>query len=137
MSELAYEVRRATKEDVTSILADKGIAARLGKKKIEEITDSDGTFLLSYKSYYTIFTYEALTIPGLYEVHIACPTSSIRASRLLCLSIIDWVLKGEGRKGKGIVTSCPEGKIANLVRKLGFQEVGVLKDELVFIYLLR
>ena len=57
----------------------------------------------------------------IFEMHIACPKESIRASRLLSIGVMEWLF--EEQEAKVLMTSCPEGKTANMIRKLGATEV--------------
>jgi len=56
---------------------------------------------------------------GLYEAHIAMPRRDVIASRWLTYCMLRWLF---GNGARRIITNCPEGKIANLARKLGMRE---------------
>jgi len=81
-------------------------------------------YILRYKQYSMLFiVHEAHKEAGIYECHVACPADSIVASRVLTLSAMNWFFKEHAPDAAGLITSCPEGKIANMCRKIGFKEV--------------
>jgi hypothetical protein len=69
---------------------------------------------------------------GIYSFHVACPKSSIRGSRTLVLAAMSWVLDTYKQDLKALTTECPEGKMANLCRKLGAIEIKSFKDRVHF-----
>lgn len=76
--------------------------------------------IVEYGSYRTLFELQRRT-HGVYEIHIACPRASVRASRVMSLALMLYSLTELG--AAGLITKCPEGKIANMIRKLGAKEV--------------
>lgn len=70
---------------------------------------------------------------GMYEFHIACPKASIPASRVLAKAIMLWVFVHLGDECKGLITNCPEGKIANFCRKLGGKQILKKKGTVYFV----
>lgn len=94
------------------------------------------SYVSSFGKYSLLFTL-AKAGKGLYETHIACPTDSIRASRLLVLGGMQWLASIHDTDTRGIFTTCPEGKIANFVRRLRFEQTGKVGDMLFFAYVFK
>lgn len=91
-------------------------------------------YILKYKQYSMLFiVWKVAGDSGIYECHVACPSDSIVASRVLTLSAMNWFFKEYKPEAKGLITSCPEGKIANMCRKIGFTEVK-REDSLDLVY---
>ena len=67
--------------------------------------------------------------PRVYEFHIAAPKKDIGASRKLSLELMEWLFTHGAKK---LVSNCPEGKIANLARKVGMR-VYARNDQTVFV----
>lgn len=61
--------------------------------------------------------------PDLCGIHIACPKDSIVASRMLALACTAWALLVAYPTHRVLTTSCPEGKIANMIRKVGAKQI--------------
>jgi hypothetical protein len=61
--------------------------------------------------------------PDLCGIHIACPKDSIVASRILAMAGTAYALLIAYPTHRVITTSCPEGKIANMIRKIGAKQV--------------
>ena len=66
---------------------------------------------------------------GCYEAHIAMPKREIRASRWLAYQLLAWLFSHGANR---VQTNCPEGKIANLARKLGMFETGKMNGTIYF-----
>ena len=64
-----------------------------------------------------------------YEVHIASPKDSIPYCRVLTKAVLSWLFEHGASK---IITSCPEGKIANLARKTGLTEIDSINGLVYF-----
>ena len=67
--------------------------------------------------------------PRVYEFHVAAPKKDIGASRKLSLELMEWLFTHGAKK---LVSNCPEGKIANLARKVGMR-VYARNDQTVFV----
>lgn len=128
----SVQITKATPEQYYAAVTSPNIAEAI-KDCNEGIAPSyqENSYLASFRSYSLIFTLAKMG-EDVYETHIACPKDSIRASRLLVLGGMQWLY--DRSKPKAIFTTCPEGKIANFVRKLGFNQVAVSGDNLVFLY---
>lgn len=123
----SYEllIDKATLEDYTSIIKNSG------KDVITPYSDSFHT--VSYRDYKLLFSFQLL-YPDIYEIHIVCPKDSILASRALSLYVISWI-RSKYSNTKALVTNCPEGKagkIANMVKRLGFRQVN--ETDFIYIY---
>jgi len=70
-----------------------------------------------------MFVFWALEDEGVYEVHIAAKQDreSLLLSRRMALYITEWLFAHGASK---LVTNCPEGRIANMARKIGYTEAG-------------
>lgn len=66
---------------------------------------------------------------SVYEVHIASPKKSVIKSRGLAREVIEFAFNAGARK---VITNCPEGKIANMARKLGMVEFKREQDKIWF-----
>lgn len=134
-SDFNFNVRHATEEEFYSIIREPQLHAPILKELggREPIYEKAICYLISIRAYRLLFTLKEKQ-DGLWEVHIACPRDSIRASRVLILAGVKWISL-ERKEIKGLITSCPEGKIANMCRKLGFTEIqkDIQKDKLYFI----
>lgn len=77
-------------------------------------------YLASFNSYKLLFFFfEHLRLDDVYEIHIACPRDSIRASRVLATLAAKWIAKTGTIGVKALITKCPKGKISNMCTKLG------------------
>lgn len=127
-----FNIQPATESEYFSIVNEPGLLERIkeGNEGKPPVYNADSTYILRYKKYRLIFTLKDLGA-GIYETHIACPKDSIRASRILVLAGIRWI--AHEKAPIALLTSCPEGKIANMCRKIGFIEVKKIKDKVYFI----
>jgi hypothetical protein len=67
------------------------------------------------------------------EIHIACAKDSRVASRALCFAILRHLRATSTYKY--VLTTCPEGTMSNLARKLGFVDTGArAEDKLCFAF---
>ena len=131
------KVRKATAEEfaayVTHPSRAEAILAGNGGITPEYCEES----YISYSGKYSLlFTLDELT-PGIYETHICCLPDSIRYSRVLVLGGMQWLVKEHNPATKGIFTSCPKGKIANFVRRLGFNKLDTVGDKIFFSYVFK
>lgn len=135
-----FTIHEATISESATILNEPQILANLRLKDSTSITGEGHTYyIISYKEYKAMFSFwETEKTPGLYEVHTAIPKNSLRACRLLILAAMDWGFR-EGCPGvKAYISSAPEGKIANFLRKLGFRELNAKAgNKLIFMYINR
>lgn len=77
-------------------------------------------YLASFNQYSLLFFFfEHPRLDDVYEIHIACPRNSIRASRVLATLAAKWIAKIGTIGAKALITKCPKGKISNMCRKLG------------------
>lgn len=129
-----FNIRYATEEEFYSIVREPQLDARITKSRNgKKLKYTKGFYhLISYKDFRLIFSLRGER-KGVFEVHIACPKDSIRASRLLLMGALSWVLE-KRKEVKVLVTSCPEGKIANMCRKLGFKQVKQEHGKLYFMF---
>jgi hypothetical protein len=109
-----FEVRLATLGEKEEILADAALS------HLPNITTTP--HIIIYNSFRMLFEFN-LKAGGIYEVHVACPKDSRQASRILALAMCAWLFKVGVSGITGLITSCPEGKIANMIRKIGGTEV--------------
>lgn len=130
-----FEVRKATETEISTILQEPQLLARLGLKDITKLKGFKHLpHIIEFKNYRLLFTFWEVAVKDVYEVHIACPKNSIIASRALSLGILDWMFSPSSElEAKAIVTSCPEGKIANMCRKIGFREIKKKSNKVYFI----
>lgn len=133
-----FSFRLASQEEVLDILREKHLIALLAPKS-RTLTELAGAIALrqprymlaSYKQYHTLFRADDLG-NNLCDVHIACPKASKVASRILVLGLCAWLFKLSELRPKTLMTSCPEGKIANMLRKVGAVEVKTLNGKVYF-----
>lgn len=123
-------IRKATLAEQFNVFKEPRLLAVLpGKPKLDSLEkylrvmgfDQYLIILGKYRMLFECYPYGR--VQDAMEVHIACPKDSIRASRALGLILTKYVFDTYPET-KGLVTSCPEGKIANLCRKLGGVKVG-------------
>lgn len=135
IKDFTFEV--ATADEVLAILSEKRLIGLVSKKKT--LTDLAATlhlkprlyYIVKYKQYRTLFETKQLA-HNTCEVHIACPKDSLIASRILVLALCAWLLKVSELAPSALITSCPEGKIANMLRKIGTKEVKRVGDKIYF-----
>jgi hypothetical protein len=82
-------------------------------------------------NYKLLFHYSSLG-EGVWDIHIGCPKDSIRASRKLSLAAMQYVAHKNESCFRALTTNCPEGKIANMCRKLGATEIKTLNSRVYF-----
>lgn len=122
-----FEVRLATYEEVYSVLREPKLLDVVGLSSEKELpeyfqTRSNKFHIVKYKGDCIIFVFKEVCL-GVFEFHMACPESSKKSSRILAYAALKWIYLGEGNYVKHFYTSCPEGKIANFIRKFGAREV--------------
>lgn len=111
------EVRLASEAEALEIVSEPATVQRINKvpehmTRQPWIIEDDGRRMMF------VFWWDS---PGVYEAHIAMPKRDVIASRWLTYNLLWWLFDHGADR---IITSCPEGKIANLARKLGMQETG-------------
>lgn len=131
-----YTVTLATSKDCLEILDEPRLLAVLPVDTradlIRFVTNHRPAFhTLRYKQYHLVFWYRHI-MADIYEVHVACPTDSIIACRVLLACMVEWVFKVGAPECIGLTTKCPEGKIANTLRKLGCIEFNKLGGSVYF-----
>jgi len=134
-----FEIRLATMDECLDILSEPRLLAVLPIEGItylyKYIQDSEHPYyILKYKQYSMLFVVWKVNTnqeASIYECHVGCPRNSIVASRVLTLAAMNWFFKEAVPEAAGLITSCPEGKIANMCRKIGFKEVKK-QDDLVY-----
>ncbi len=130
-----FKVQPASREDCLDLLDTPAVLESFGLSSFDELptcldTYADPFYKLTYKKYRLLFTYFERNA-GVYEIHLACPKDSVIASRVLSLYIIHWMFKLSGLNPVVLTTNCPEGKIANMLRKMGTTE---LKTDSSWVY---
>lgn len=133
---LGFKVQIASRDDCLAMLATPAILESFGLNTSTELpayldSYADTFYKLSYTKYRLIFTYFERSA-GVYEIHLACPQDSTRASRLLSLYIIYWMFRDSGLNPIALTTNCPEGKIANMLRKMGTTELKTINNLVYF-----
>lgn len=133
-----FDISVADKEDCLEILAEPQLLAAINLTSPSELpaylAESRFVyFLIEYGSYRMLFHYTHKEA-GLYEAHMACPKDSILASRALTLAGLLWVFSLQNIEAKGIITDCPKGKIANMLKKIGGKAVGSVGAKQYFLF---
>jgi hypothetical protein len=134
-----FEIRLAAMDECLDILSEPRLLSLLPIEDIsclhKHIQDSEHPrYIVKYKQYTMLFViWRVHAEAGIYEIHVACPKDSIIASRVLTLATMGWVFKDSNLEAKALLTSCPEGKIANMCRKIGFKEIKKQDDLVYFI----
>lgn len=137
-----FTFRKARVDDILRVMSDSKIMESLSIKDDDPIVDD----LINSTEYdifraaiesesYALETYEMLVqliwhSNKVVEAHIACPRSSVVASRALILSIL---VELKTLYGVQLVfTTCPKGIIANTCRKVGMINVGNVGEHKVY-----
>jgi hypothetical protein len=134
-----FEIRLATMDECLDIMSEPRLLSLLPIEGItylyKYIQDSEyPRYIVKYKQYSMLFVvWEVYAETSIYEIHVACPSNSIIASRVLTLATMNWIFKESGLSVKALLTSCPEGKIANMCRKIGFKEIKKVGDLVYFL----
>jgi len=136
VSKPTFKVNYATPEQSLDILSEPQLFAALPLDNLSELPGYISTrkiplYIITFKSFKMLFKVFEVK-EGIHECHVACPKDSIRASRALTLASMQWFFKEAYPEAKGLITSCPEGKIANMCRKIGFKEVRKENDLVYF-----
>lgn len=145
MSELVtlpkgFNVYEATPTECLDILSESQILKHIPVKSVSELPDYIRThkhlfYISGFRKYKMLFFfYEREYMKDVYDIHIACPRNSIVASRVLVTMAAKWILDTGTTGAKALVTSCPEGKIANMCRKLGGIELRRGEKNLYFMF---
>ena len=72
---------------------------------------------------------------NIYDFHVACPRGSIIYSRQMVVIALAWVFHSRKDYLRALTTDCPEGKMANLCRKVGAREIKSHKGRVHFLML--
>lgn len=133
-----FDIGIADIEDCLEILAEPQLLAALHLTSPDELPNHLATsnrvyYTIEYGKYKLVFCWFKVA-PYLYEAHIACPKASIVASRLLTLAALVWVFRLQSIDVRGIITSCPRGKMANMIRKIGGKLLSKDYDFLYFMF---
>lgn len=119
-------IRLASMAEAVEILSDKNITQRINYQG-DAFTVQP--WVVEKNHHKLLFVFWPQDVYDNYEMHIACPKASILKSRELTRVALNWLRE----KGvKSIATYCPEGKIANMARKLHFTELGKEGDTVFF-----
>lgn len=120
-----FTIRRATDREVEKIVSDPTLIKKLGS----EVDYTANYWLCMYLDYVLLFKFWQVE-EGMYEVHIAVPRASIVASRALILGGLNWLFSVGAPDCDLLQTTCPLGKISNMLRKLGWTNVTAVGTEL-------
>lgn len=131
-----FKVRLATVNEVVDIISEPRLLSAVNLKSVDEIADyfhksEDKFYLIEFKQNSLLFKFKEVCL-GVFEFHVACPERSRTASRLLAYSAMKWIYLKEGHYVKYFYTNCPEGKIANFIRKFGAKEIKRTGDVIHF-----
>lgn len=133
-----FEIRLATMDECLDIMSEPRLLALLPIPSItylyKYIQDTEyPRYIVKYRQYSMLFVvWKVHEGASIYESHVACPKTSIVASRVLTLAAMNWVFKESKLGAEALITSCPEGKIANMCRKVGFKEIKKQGDLVYF-----
>lgn len=118
-------IRLCSADEAIKILNQPQIAERVGL-----LTDKLSVQpWISYQGNYKMLFVFWLVSDGVYEMHIACPKKSIIKSRELAIEALNFALSNGANV---VITNCPEGKIANMARKIGMTETKIETDKIWF-----
>jgi len=123
-------IRAASKEEILSILCESQIASKLARPVLECLGEENSYIIIIYDQYRMLASVQRTNTKGTYEVHIACPRDSIRASRLLAYIGMKWIIADPNIKAKVLITTAPLGKISNFLKKLKFKQLELLPNGL-------
>ena len=105
-------IRLATEDEAISILSEEKTVRRINKVPEHVVYQP---WMAEQEGHRMLFFFWS-THGLVFDVHIASPECSIIKCRSLAKEIMDWVFSMGATK---ITTNCPEGKIANMARKMG------------------
>lgn len=108
-------IRIATQKEAVDLFNKTEIINRVGKKANSFIYQPFIAFNANSEMLFVFWSND----DGSVEIHIAQPREYIHSSRELCGKIINWLFDHGAQR---VVTSAPEGKIANLARKVGMRK---------------
>lgn len=131
-----FEVRLATLEEVCIILREPRLLSAVNLTSASDIPEyfhslKYSLYLAKHKEDSLLFMFKEICL-GVFEVHIACPERSKLKSRLLAYVALKWIYLRDGHYVKYFYTSCPEGKIANFIRKFGATQIKRTGDTVHF-----
>lgn len=120
-----FKVTEATPVESYEILSEPQLIKHLPIQGIYQLPDYIRThrYILHLASFgkhdLLFFFFEHARLDDVYEIHIACPRNSIRASRVLATLAAKWIASKGTIGAKALITKCPKGKISNMCTKLG------------------
>lgn len=128
-----FYIRPAHRDEIISILSEHQIATKLDRPVLDCLNPSASHILICLNNYKLLVSLKLIgeKSDGAYEVHIACPRASIKASRVLVMLGLRWIVTDNNFLAKKLITQAPKGKILNFCLKLGFKQVA---DELIYIF---
>lgn len=128
-----FEVREATNAEIYSLLEDFSLRCKITLPgALDTLGFKHTPYVIKLDPYIMLFNLWEVK-GGLYQIHIICPRAHTKGSRALALAAMTWAFSREELGVKALLTMCPEGKIANMVRKLGFRKIKQLEDQCYFI----
>lgn len=116
----SYTVRVATRIEASLILSEPQIASKLAKSVSQILASGKVYWLLEYSNYQLLVSLTSTEEEGVVDAHIACPKSSILASRILTLLAMEWIARTVDASTKELITTVPNTKMANFARKVGW-----------------
>lgn len=108
-------IRLASQEEAIDILNEPQNANRIGLVTEKLIYQPWMVELKDKKMMFVFWMLDKETC----EVHIACKKDSILKCREMSKEVLDFLF---GYRVNRVITNCPEGKIANMAKKMGMTE---------------
>jgi hypothetical protein len=120
-------IKTATHEECLDILSEPRLfnllSIKPGVTLDEFLKTTDVVFrILVYGKYKTLFRVECIG-HGNYTFHLMCPAASIPQSRKMTILAIYWAFYVYKGCILALYCTCPQGKMANLARKVGATEL--------------
>jgi hypothetical protein len=116
-------ITAATEEEKLAILDEKRITRDLGPELKATLLRLDIPLYMIHFEHYSMLFNVTLLADKVCAVHVYCPRASIKASRVLSLGVINWIIQEAMPGVRAMVTNCLEGTAANMARKLGGIEI--------------
>ena len=125
----------ATIEDFNLVMQDKVLYARLtdALDGAAPTYNPDHYFVTKLSDYIMLFTLWEKSA-GIYEAHVAVPSSSVKASRALALLSTNWIFNTGFQDCRAIYVCCPKGKIANFAARVGYQKLNESDTHITFAF---
>lgn len=132
---IPLNVREADPEEYIEIINSPNIKEAIEKANNGIMPNYTDSYIVESDKYRLLFTISYVA-KHIYETHIACPTDSVRLSRVLALYGLKWISQTYDPEAKAVMTTVNKGmdKVANFVTKIGFRQVDELGDKLYFLY---